>query len=95
MWTARSGAGARAGYARRFGFWNIEEYLPGVTCPTLVIQGVGDEYGTPEQLARIHAQLSGPSEVALLADCGHAPHRDQRELVLGMMHRFVRSVCAA
>src|SRR6266436_7020897 len=26
--------------------WNIEEYLGAITCPTLVIQGENDEYGT-------------------------------------------------
>ncbi|PKP67441.1 MAG: alpha/beta hydrolase, partial [Alphaproteobacteria bacterium HGW-Alphaproteobacteria-5] len=30
--------------------WNIEEYLPGVRCPVLAIQGRDDEYGTPAQV---------------------------------------------
>ena len=30
--------------------WNIENYLPNVTCPLLAVQGRDDEYGTPVQV---------------------------------------------
>src|SRR3984893_14162141 len=36
-----------------FRSWNIEEYLPRITCPVLAIQGAEDEYGTLEQIRRI------------------------------------------
>jgi pimeloyl-ACP methyl ester carboxylesterase len=41
--------------ASDFRHWNIEEYLPAITCPVLAIQGEDDEYGTMEQLHRIGA----------------------------------------
>ena len=75
--------------------WNIEEYLPGVGCPCLAIQGADDEYGTIEQVRRIAAGVAGPVETAVLPGCGHAPHRDKPEETLAAMTRFVRAVDAA
>lgn len=72
--------------------WNIEDCLPGVTAPTLVIQGADDEYGTTAQLDAIAAQIGGPVETLLLADCKHSPHRDQPDAVLAAMTRFVAGV---
>jgi pimeloyl-ACP methyl ester carboxylesterase len=75
-----------------FRAWNIEAWLPGVTAPTLVIQGADDEYGTRAQLDAVAAQIGGPVETLLLADCKHSPHRDQPEATLAAMARFVAGV---
>jgi pimeloyl-ACP methyl ester carboxylesterase len=72
--------------------WNIEEYLPAITCPVLVIQGEDDEYGTRRQVDAIARQVNGQAEIAWLPRCGHAPHRDQRELVLGQIADFVNGL---
>jgi pimeloyl-ACP methyl ester carboxylesterase len=69
--------------------WNIEEYLPGVRCPVLAIQGQDDEYGTPAQVEAIVNGVSGPSELLIIADCGHVPHNQARERVLVEMTRFI------
>ena len=74
-----------------FRHWNIEEYLPRVTCPILLIQGIDDEYGTLRQLDAIEAQVRGPVERLVLQECGHAPHRDQRLDVLNAVKKFVSS----
>jgi pimeloyl-ACP methyl ester carboxylesterase len=68
--------------------WNMEEYLPRITCPILAIQGKEDEYATLEQLERI---ARGAADVDLLAlsDCRHSPHRDQSEAVIAATTRFV------
>lgn len=70
--------------------WNLEGLLPSVVCPTLVLQGEGDEYGTPRQVEAIAAQVSGPVETHLLPACGHTPFRDQREATLSLATRFIR-----
>ncbi len=75
-----------------FADWNIEALLPAILCPTLVIQGEADEYGTPEQVHAITRQASGPAEGLLLPDCRHTPHRDQPEAVLDATVRFIRSL---
>ena len=62
-----------------FRTWNLEADLPRVTCPTLVIQGELDRFGTLAQIDAIVRQVSGPAERLVLPDCGHTPHRDQRD----------------
>jgi pimeloyl-ACP methyl ester carboxylesterase len=79
--------------AQEFRTWNIEEYLPRIACPVLAIQGDDDEYGTMEQMRRIGAQV-GAVELLELENCGHSPHRDQRDAVLLAIARFVGRVAA-
>ena len=71
--------------------WNIEEYLPAIDCPVLVIQGEDDEYGT---MAQVHAieRAVRDVDVLMLADCRHSPHRDQPDAVLEAITRFVDRV---
>jgi pimeloyl-ACP methyl ester carboxylesterase len=73
--------------------WNIEEYLPGVCCPVLAIQGRDDEYGTPAQVEAIVNGVTGPAESLIVADCGHVPHLQAREKVLAAMTRFILDGC--
>lgn len=72
-----------------FRSWNIEAYLPAITCPVLVLQGEDDEYGSARQVEAIAAQVSGPVKTGILAECGHSPQRDQRETVLDRIADFV------
>jgi pimeloyl-ACP methyl ester carboxylesterase len=74
-----------------FRAWNIEEYLPGIACPVLAIQGEDDEYGTMEQMRRIGAQVRD-AELVELEDCRHSPHKDQPEAVQDAIRRFVDRV---
>ena len=69
--------------------WNIEEYLPRITCPILVIQGLDDQYGTMAQPEAIARQSRGPVEILRLADCHHSAHRDQPDAVLERIAQFV------
>ncbi len=69
--------------------WNIEEYLPRIECPVLVIQGLEDQYGTVKQVEAIQRKCSGPVETLLLADCRHSPQRDQKEATLKAIAGFV------
>jgi pimeloyl-ACP methyl ester carboxylesterase len=78
--------------APAFRDWSIESFLSGIACPTLVIQGADDEYGTPAQLDAIAAQVGGPVETVLLPACKHTPHRDQPEATLAAMVRFVAGI---
>jgi pimeloyl-ACP methyl ester carboxylesterase len=72
--------------------WNIEEYLPRITCPALVIQGVDDQYGTMAQIEAIRRQSGGPVEVLALENCMHSPQRDQPEKVLRAIRTFVNGL---
>lgn len=72
-----------------FRAWNIEEYLPRITVPILILQGEDDEYGTWKQVEAIERQAGGPVDAVGLANCGHSPHREQPERALQAMAEFV------
>ena len=72
--------------------WNIEEFLPQIAVPLLVIQGTEDRYGTWKQVEAIERQVRGPVETVRVPHAGHAPHRDQAELVLEKMTAFVKAI---
>jgi pimeloyl-ACP methyl ester carboxylesterase len=68
--------------------WDIEALLPSIRCPVLAVQGVDDEYGTMAHVERIGAAVAD-SEIVKLPDCGHAPHRDQRDALITAVARFI------
>jgi pimeloyl-ACP methyl ester carboxylesterase len=70
--------------------WNIEEYLPAIESPVLVVQGEDDEYGTLRQVEAVLAQVRGPAESLVLAHCGHSPHSDRPDEMLEAAGRFAR-----
>jgi pimeloyl-ACP methyl ester carboxylesterase len=72
-----------------FRAWNLEGYLPLITCPVLLIQGEDDQYGTLRQIDAIERQVRGPVERLVLPNCGHAPHGDQRARVLDAIVAFL------
>lgn len=72
-----------------FASWNIEDELCAITAPILAMQGVDDEYGTLEQIRRIHS-LSPRVELAEISDCRHSPHRDQPERVIALCQQFLK-----
>ncbi|MGZ7031429.1 MAG: alpha/beta fold hydrolase [Thermoanaerobaculia bacterium] len=72
--------------------WNIEEFLPSIDVPMLLLQGVDDQYGTWKQIEAIVQRVRGPVQTLLVRDCGHAPHRDQPEIVLAAMTNFILAV---
>jgi pimeloyl-ACP methyl ester carboxylesterase len=72
--------------------WNIEEFLPRITCPILAIQGLDDQYGTLAQVQAIARQSGGPVEILALPDCRHSAHRDQPEATLDAITKFVGKV---
>jgi pimeloyl-ACP methyl ester carboxylesterase len=74
--------------------WNIEEYLPAISSPVLVVQGEDDEYGTVKQVDAVLTQVHGPVTSEVLARCGHSPHSDQPDEVLEAVRRFVRQTLA-
>ncbi len=82
------------GYFRPGGWfsWNIEEYLPGINAPILIIQGENDNYGTIAQVETIAENAGGISEIKMLAECGHSPHKDREDTVLEAMKRFIKKI---
>jgi len=72
-----------------FRAWNIEAFLPSVSVPVLVVQGLDDPFGTLAQVDAIQRGCAGPVERCVLERCGHAPHRDRPEPTLDAMAAFI------
>ena len=70
--------------------WNIEEFLPGIEIPLLVMQGDADQYGTWQQVQRIQKGCLGAVQTVLLDNCGHSPHREQQQVTLDLTVAFLK-----
>ena len=71
-----------------FRAWNIEAELDAITCPVLAVQGEDDEYGTLEQIRGI-ARHVPHTELLVIPQCAHSPHRDQPETLSRAAGRFI------
>jgi pimeloyl-ACP methyl ester carboxylesterase len=69
--------------------WNIEDCLPRIECPVLVIQGEDDQYGTEAQVEAIASQVTGPAKSLLIPNCSHIPHKQARDTVVQEMTEFI------
>jgi len=72
--------------------WNIEDCLPKITCPVLVIQGEDDQYGSEAQVEAITGQVNGPAKSLLIPNCAHIPHKEARSRVAREMIEFIHSL---
>ena len=75
-----------------FEHWSIEDELPAITVPLLVVQGRDDTYGTLRQPEVIAERASGPSRTVILDDCGHAPHRERPRETIEAISRFLEDL---
>jgi pimeloyl-ACP methyl ester carboxylesterase len=75
-----------------FADWSIEIFLPSITCPTLVIQGEDDEFGTLEQVERIVNQVSGYATKLIISKIKHTPHKESPQLVLEKCTEFISQI---
>jgi len=75
----------------QFRSWNIVSSLDSIRCPVLCIQGEEDEYGTPAQVETIRTRVPG-TEIFMLPNCKHSPHRDQRAATLEKVVEFAAEI---
>jgi pimeloyl-ACP methyl ester carboxylesterase len=68
--------------------WSIEDRLPRISCPVLLIQGEHDQYGTLAQLDAIERAVPGPVERVQLP-CRHAPQLEAPGATLAATTRFL------
>lgn len=78
-----------------FRSWNIEDRLPGIGAPVLLVQGTGDDYGTLAQLEAIERGVSGRVERLVIEGAGHAPHLDARADVVAAIAGFVGALSSS
>lgn len=71
-----------------FKHWNIKEYLPRISVPTLLIQGEDDEYGSEAQVETAQKLIAAPLTVRMISGCGHSPHSQFEVETLSEINRF-------
>lgn len=69
--------------------WDIRAGLHGVHCPTLVVQGADDEFGTQAQVDSILAAVPG-AQSWIVPGCGHAPHAQAEDAFVERVLDFLR-----
>jgi pimeloyl-ACP methyl ester carboxylesterase len=74
----------------KFKNWNIEQFLPLITCPALIIQGEDDEYGTLKQVEAITSKINGPITPLTIPDCKHTPYKEKPVYVLEQTALFIK-----
>jgi pimeloyl-ACP methyl ester carboxylesterase len=77
-----------------FHAWRIDDCLPHIRVPILIIQGENDEYGTIAQVRLAEQEAYCPVEVTMLPGCGHSPHLEQPAPTLKAVAEFVHRVLA-
>ncbi|MEG1198767.1 MAG: alpha/beta hydrolase, partial [Algoriella sp.] len=72
--------------------FDIREELKNIICPTLVIQGIDDEFGSIKQVDGIIENVKGQKESFLVPDAKHTPYKENRELTLNKTVEFIDSL---
>jgi pimeloyl-ACP methyl ester carboxylesterase len=85
-------AWAKTWTTEEFRDWNIENFLPHIKCPALIIQGEKDEYGTLDQVEGIVTRTTGKATKFIIPNIGHTPHKETPELVLEKSAEFINAV---
>lgn len=75
-----------------FESWNIEEYLPKIKCPSLIIQGEKDEYGTIDQVNSITNNTFGDTNTLIIPNVGHTPHKENQEETTRHVVSFIKAL---
>ncbi|PLX39145.1 MAG: alpha/beta hydrolase [Hyphomicrobiales bacterium] len=69
--------------------WNVADVIERWRVPALVIQGIGDQYGTEAQVNVVAERSNAPVDIALLEDCRHSPFIDQPQATLDAVAAFL------
>ncbi len=79
----------------QFRNWDISESLAYIRVPIQIVQGEADQYGTARQIEIAREECYCPVDVTMLANAGHAPHREAAdatlEAVAGFANRILRT----
>ena len=75
-----------------FANWSLQSAIGGVRCPVLAIHGENDEYGSAAFPEFICGRTGGHGAMYLVSDCGHLPHKEKPQEVIGVVKAFLGSL---
>lgn len=71
-----------------FQYWNCLSFLPKIDCPTLLIQGEQDEFGSLLQVTKCLDLIGENASSLMLPNTKHSPHKGQPEVVVNAVCGF-------
>lgn len=75
-----------------FRAWDVRPDLHAIECPSMIVQGLDDEYGTPEQAWSTAAAIGDNGTCVLLPGLGHLLHHEAPERIVQIVRGFERSL---
>ena len=73
-----------------FRSWSMENFLPAIGCPVLIIQGEEDEFGTVKQVDGIASKIKGLTVKLMIPGVKHTPHKEIPERIIQAASEFTR-----
>lgn len=71
--------------------WNIKEDIQEIRCPSLIIQGTNDSYGSYKQVEGIWNAVRGIAAEVILPHTGHMPHLENPRELSDTIQTFIKS----
>ncbi|MBU4316201.1 MAG: alpha/beta hydrolase [Proteobacteria bacterium] len=75
--------------SQEFASWSLDPCISRVRCPILAIHGDEDEYGSIAFPEFISGKAGGESEMVILKNCGHVPHKEKTQEVMDHVTAFL------
>jgi pimeloyl-ACP methyl ester carboxylesterase len=75
-----------------FAAWSLDRVLSRVRCPVLAIHGEYDEYGSTDHPKMIAGMSTGRSQMEIIKDTFHVPHRERPEEILHLISSFLEPI---
>jgi pimeloyl-ACP methyl ester carboxylesterase len=72
--------------------WRIDDYIPTIRVPVLLVQGSADEYGTLAQFDCFAKEAYCPVETAIIDGAGHSPHLSHPAQTLPAIESFIARI---
>jgi len=73
-----------------FKHWNCEAFLPKIICPSLLIQGEDDEFGSLLQVTKSLELIGENASSLILPNTKHSPHKEKPEEILNVVNEFIQ-----
>jgi pimeloyl-ACP methyl ester carboxylesterase len=74
--------------SQKFSDWSLHGCIENVKCPVLAVHGEDDEYGSSAFPEFIAGKAGGISEMIIMKNCGHLPHREKPDEVINFLEKF-------
>ena len=75
-----------------FSGFDMRDRLPKIACPSLIVQGANDQYGSAAQVQAIVAGIGAAAQGWIIPSCGHIPHFEHDVAVIRKASDFLHEV---